>query len=256
MQDFFSIDGKATLITGGSRGIGLMIARSYVERGATVYVSSRKAAVCENVASELSKLGTCIALPADLSRMDEVERVANELKKREQKLDVLINNAGATWGSTIDDFPEKGWDKVMDLNVKSIFFLTQALLPLLDNAASVDDPARVINIGSIDGLHLSLFDNFSYSASKAALHHLTKMTASHLASRNITVNAIAPGPFATPMMAPMIEKMGNEIKAAIPLDRLGEAADIAGVAVFLAARASAYITGTVIPVDGGIMGAS
>ena len=256
MQDFFSIDGKAVLITGGSRGIGLMIARSYVERGATVYVSSRKAAVCENVASELSKLGTCIALPADLSRMDEVERVANELKKREQKLDVLINNAGATWGSTIDDFPEKGWDKVMDLNVKSIFFLTQALLPLLDNAASVDDPARVINIGSIDGLHLSLFDNFSYSASKAALHHLTKMTASHLASRNITVNAIAPGPFATPMMAPMIEKMGNEIKAAIPLDRLGEAADIAGVAVFLAARASAYITGTVIPVDGGIMGAS
>jgi NAD(P)-dependent dehydrogenase (short-subunit alcohol dehydrogenase family) len=256
MQDFFSIDGKATLITGGSRGIGLMIARSYVERGATVYVSSRKAAVCENVASELSKLGTCIVLPADLSRMDEIERVANELKKREQKLDVLINNAGATWGSTIDDFPEKGWDKVMDLNVKSIFFLTQALLPLLDNAASADDPARVINIGSIDGLHLSLFDNFSYSASKAALHHLTKMTASHLASRNITVNAIAPGPFATPMMAPMIEKMGNEIKAAIPLDRLGEAADIAGVAVFLAARASAYITGTVIPVDGGIMGAS
>ena len=256
MQDFFSIDGKAALITGGSRGIGLMIARSYVERGAIVYISSRKAAVCENVASELSKLGTCIALPADLSRMDEVERVANELKKREKKLDVLINNAGATWGSTIDNFPEKGWDKVMDLNVKSIFFLTQALLPLLDNAASVDDPARVINIGSIDGLHLSLFDNFSYSASKAALHHLTKMTASHLASRNITVNAIAPGPFATPMMAPMIEKMGNEIKAAIPLDRLGEAADIAGVAVFLAARASAYITGTVIPVDGGIMGAS
>ena len=256
MQDFFSIDGKAALITGGSRGIGLMIARSYVERGAIVYISSRKAAVCENVASELSKLGTCIALPADLSRMDEVERVANELKKREKKLDVLINNAGATWGSTIDNFPEKGWDKVMDLNVKSIFFLTQALLPLLDNAASVDDPARVINIGSIDGLHLSLFDNFSYSASKAALHHLTKMTASHLASRNITVNAIAPGPFATPMMAPMIEKMGNEIKAEIPLDRLGEAADIAGVAVFLAARASAYITGTVIPVDGGIMGAS
>lgn len=256
MQDFFSIDGKAALITGGSRGIGLMIARSYVERGAIVYISSRKAAVCENVASELSKLGTCIALPADLSRMDEVERVANELKKREKKLDVLINNAGATWGSTIDNFPEKGWDKVMDLNVKSIFFLTQALLPLLDNAASVDDPARVINIGSIDGLHLSLFDNFSYSASKAALHHLTKMTASHLASRNITVNAIAPGPFATPMMAPMIEKMGNEIKAAIPLDRLGEAADIAGVAVFLSARASAYITGTVIPVDGGIMGAS
>ena len=172
------------------------------------------------------------------------------------KIDVLVNNAGAAWLAPLGEFPEKGWDKVMDLNVKSIFFLTQKLLPLLDRSATANDPARVINIGSIDGLHLSLFDNFSYSASKAALHHLTKMTATHLASRNILVNAIAPGPFVTPMMDPMIETMGDEIRAAIPLDRLGEPEDIAGLAIFLAARASAYMTGTVIPVDGGVMAAS
>ena len=256
MQDLFSIRGKTALVTGGSRGIGLMIARGYVDAGAKVYISSRKADVCAAVAAELSASGECVALPADLSQMAEVERVANELNKREDKLDILVNNAGATWGAKVDVFPENGWDKVMDLNVKSIFFLTQKLLPLLDRSATANDPARVINIGSIDGLHLSLFDNFSYSASKAALHHLTKMTATHLASRNILVNAIAPGPFVTPMMDPMIETMGDEIRAAIPLDRLGEPEDIAGLAIFLAARASAYMTGTVIPVDGGIMAAS
>jgi NAD(P)-dependent dehydrogenase (short-subunit alcohol dehydrogenase family) len=256
MQDLFSIRGKTALVTGGSRGIGLMIARGYVDAGAKVYISSRKADVCAAVAAELSASGECVALPADLSQMAEVERVANELNKREDKLDILVNNAGATWGAKVDVFPENGWDKVMDLNVKSIFFLTQKLLPLLDRSATANDPARVINIGSIDGLHLSLFDNFSYSASKAALHHLTKMTATHLASRNILVNAIAPGPFVTPMMDPMIETMGDEIRAAIPLDRLGEPEDIAGLAIFLAARASAYMTGTVIPVDGGVMAAS
>jgi NAD(P)-dependent dehydrogenase (short-subunit alcohol dehydrogenase family) len=256
MQDLFSIRGKTALVTGGSRGIGLMIARGYVDAGAKVYISSRKADVCAAVAAELSASGECVALPADLSQMAEVERVANELNKREDKLDILVNNAGATWGAKVDVFPEHGWDKVMDLNVKSIFFLTQKLLPLLDRSATANDPARVINIGSIDGLHLSLFDNFSYSASKAALHHLTKMTATHLASRNILVNAIAPGPFVTPMMDPMIETMGDEIRAAIPLDRLGEPEDIAGLAIFLAARASAYMTGTVIPVDGGVMAAS
>ena len=256
MQDLFSIRGKTALVTGGSRGIGLMIARGYVDSGAKVYISSRKAEVCESVARDLSGSGECVALPADLSKMTEVERVADELQERESQLDILVNNAGATWGATVDEFPEKGWDKVMDLNLKSIFFLTQKLLPLLDRSATSDDPARIINIGSIDGLHLSLFDNFSYSASKAALHHLTKMTATHLASRNILVNAIAPGPFETPMMDPMIETMGDEIRDAIPLDRLGEAEDISGVAIFLAARASAYMTGTVIPVDGGVMAAS
>ncbi|MFT4582412.1 MAG: NAD(P)-dependent dehydrogenase (short-subunit alcohol dehydrogenase family) [Gammaproteobacteria bacterium] len=256
MRDLFSIRGKIALITGGSRGIGLMIARGYVENGAKVYVSSRKAAICEAVAAELSEQGDCVALPADLSQMAEVERVAKVLAERETQLDILVNNAGATWGSTIDEFPENGWDKVMDLNLKSIFFLTQKLLPLLDAAASAEDPARVINIGSVDGMRFSLFDNFSYTASKAALHQLTKMSATHLATRNITVNAIAPGPFATPMMAPMIEKMGERIRGSIPLGRLGEAEDVAGLAIFLAARASAYMTGTVIPLDGGIMGSS
>jgi len=256
MQDLFSITGKTALITGGSRGIGEMIARGYVENGAKVYISSRKSEVCDAVAAELSARGECISLPADLSQMEEIERLANEIAKRENRLDILINNAGATWGGTIDEFPEKGWDKVMDLNVKSVFFLTQKLLPLLDAAASADDPARVINIGSVDGLHLSKFENFSYSSSKAAVHHLTKMTATRLASRNITVNAIAPGPFATPMMAPMIEQMGDSIRLAVPLKRFGEAEDIAGLAIFLASRGAAYITGTVIPIDGGIIGAS
>ncbi len=256
MQDLFSIEGKTALITGGSRGIGLMMARAYVEHGAKVYISSRKAEACDAVASELSAIGECIALPADLSQMDEVERLAHELSEREPQLHVLINNAGATWGGTIDEFPEKGWDKVMDLNVKSVFFLTQKLLPLLDAAASAADPARVINIGSVDGLHLSKFENFSYSPSKAAVHHLTRMTATHLASRNITVNAIAPGPFETTMMAPMIEQMGDSIRAAVPLQRFGQPADAAGLAIFLGARASAFITGTVIPLDGGIIGAS
>lgn len=256
MQNLFSIDGKTALITGGSRGIGLMIARAYVEHGAKVYISSRKAEICHEVAAELSAIGECIALPADLSEMDEVERLAHEIGQRETQLDVLINNAGATWGGTIDEFPEKGWDKVMDLNVKSVFFLTQKLLPLLDAAASAADPARVINIGSVDGLHLSKFENFSYSPSKAAVHHLTRMAATHLAMRNITVNAIAPGPFETPMMAPMIEQMGDTIRTAVPLQRFGRPDDIAGLSIFLAARASAYITGTVIPLDGGIIGAS
>lgn len=255
MQNLFSIAGKTALVTGGSRGIGAMIARGYVEQGARVYISSRKADVCDAMAAELSALGHCVSLPADLSKMDEIDRVTEELAARESQLDILVNNAGATWGATIDEFPEQGWDKVMDLNVKSIFFLTQRCLRLLDVAASAADPARVINIGSIDGMHLSAFENFSYSASKAAVHHLTRMSAARLAPRNITVNAIAPGPFHTTMMAPMIEKMGEELLVSVPLGRFGGTEDAAGVAIFLASRAAAYMTGTVIPLDGGITAA-
>lgn len=255
MQNLFSIEGKTALITGGSRGIGAMIARGYVEQGARVYITSRKAEVCDATAAELSTLGHCVSLPADLSKMSEIERVVDEFGARESQLDILVNNAGATWGATIDEFPEQGWDKVMDLNVKSIFFLTQRCLSLLDAAASTTDPARVINIGSIDGMHLSAFENFSYSASKAAVHHLTRMSAVRLAPRNITVNAIAPGPFHTAMMAPMIEKMGEELLKSVPLHRFGGDEDAAGIAVFLASRASAYMTGTVIPLDGGITAA-
>jgi NAD(P)-dependent dehydrogenase (short-subunit alcohol dehydrogenase family) len=256
MSDLFSIAGKTALITGGSRGIGLMIARAYVEHRAKVYISSRKAEVCDAAAAELSRTGECISLPADLSRSEEVTRIATLLKARERKLDILINNAGATWGASIDEFPEKGWDKVMDLNVKSVFFLTQQLLPLLDAAASAAAPARIINIGSIDGMSVTTFENFSYSASKAAVHHLTKMTATRLEARHVTVNAIAPGPFVTPMMEPMIAQMGDDIRARVPLKRFGDANDIAGLAIFLASPAAAYITGKVIPLDGGITGAS
>ena len=256
MNSLFSIAGKTALVTGGSRGIGLMIARGYVAAGARVYISSRKAEACMAAAAELGKLGVCIALPADLAKMSEVERLAAELAAREPKLDILVNNAGATWGGTVDAFPETGWDKVMDLNVKSVFFLTQKLLPLLDQAASAERPARVINIGSIDGLHTSIFENFSYGPSKAALHHLTRVLSAHLASRHITVNAVAPGPFATDMMAPMIARMGDAIVNSVPLKRMGGADDAAGIAIFLASCAASFITGAVIPVDGGIMGAS
>ena len=256
MNDLFDVKGKVALVTGGARGIGLMIARGYCERGVKVYVCSRKAEVCETVAAELSEFGECIALPADLSSMDEISRVQETISARESKLHILVNNAGATWGGTIDEFPEKGWDKVMDLNLKSVFFLTQKLLPLLSAAGTAADPARVINVGSIDGLHTSKFTNFSYSPSKAAVHHMTRMLATHLAERHILVNAIAPGPFATDMMAPMVEKMGDEIIGAVPVKRMGDADDAAGMAVFLAARASRYVNGAVIPLDGGCFAAS
>jgi NAD(P)-dependent dehydrogenase (short-subunit alcohol dehydrogenase family) len=237
----FSIAGKTALVTGGSRGIGLMIARAYVEAGAKVYISSRKADVCAEAEASLSKLGTCIALPADLSRMDDVDRLAREVMAREDALHVLVNNAGATWGAAVDEFPEQGWDKVVDVNLKAPFFLIQKLLPALAAAASVDDPARIINIGSVDGLHNSLFENFSYGPSKAGLHHMTRNLAQHLAARYITVNAVAPGPFATDMMKPMIERMGEAITAQVPLRRMGAQDDAGGIAIFLASRASAYI---------------
>lgn len=256
MRDLFSIAGKTALVTGGSRGIGLMIARGYVEAGVRVYISSRKKDVCDAAAASLSKAGTCVSLPADLGKTSEIERLASTLAERETKLDILVNNAGATWGATIDEFPEPGWDKVMSLNAKAVFFLTQKLLPLIEQAATADDPARVINVGSIDGMHTSIFENYSYAASKAAVHHLTRVLAAHLAVRQITVNGIAPGPFMTDMMAPMVARMGDAIVDRVPLKRMGCADDAVGIATFLASRAASYITGVVIPVDGGIMAAS
>lgn len=257
IQELFSIAGKTAFITGGSRGIGYMIAHGYVAAGARVYISSRKKDQCDAAAAELAKLGTCVSLPADLGKMSEIERVAAELEAREEKLDILVNNAGATWGATIDAFPENGWDKVMDLNVKSPFFLVQKFLPALERAGRATDPARIINVGSVDGMHTPIFENFAYGPSKAALHHLTRMLAAHLAHRHINVNCIAPGPFDTEMMRPMVAKMGlDAIVHNVPMKRMGNGQDAAGVAIFLAARASAYVNGTVLPVDGGLFGAS
>lgn len=254
-DQLFDISGRVALVTGGSRGIGLMIARGYVAAGARVYIVSRNAGPCDAAAAELSKQGDCVSMPADLSRIEEVERVADAIGAREAELHVLVNNAGTAWGASVDEFPVRGWDKVMDLNLKSPFFLLQKLLPLLEAAGRADDPARVINLGSVDGLHTPLFENFSYAAAKAGIHHLTRMLSARLAPRNVSVNAIAPGYFDTDMTQPMIDSMGLEaLMAIVPQKRLGQADDISGVATFLASRASAYVTGITLPVDGGLIG--
>lgn len=251
MSELFSIQGKTALVTGGSRGIGLMIAAGYIDAGAKVYISSRKADVCEQVAADLSQRGECIALPADLSSEDECRRLAEAVAARESSLDILVNNAGATWGAPLAEFDEAAWERVLALNVKGVFHLTKFLVPLLEAAGTEDDPARVINIGSIDGIHVPILETYSYSASKAAVHQLTRHLAKRLAPR-VTVNAIAPGPFESKMMAATLEASGDQIAAQAPMKRIGRPDDMAGTAIFLASRAGAYLTGAVIPVDGGI----
>lgn len=256
MKNLFDVSGKVALVTGGSRGIGEMIAEGFVSNGVRTYISSRKGDACDATAARLSRLGECISIPADLSTHNGILHLANEIKARESQLDILVNNAGATWGEPIDAFSEDGWDKVMNINVKGPFFLTQALLPLLEAAASDDDPARIINVGSIDGLKVNKLPTFSYGPSKAAIHHLTRTLASHLADRRITANAIAPGPFPSKMMAHTLDTMGEQIRAAVPLKRIGKPSDMAGTAIFLASAAGAYVNGVVIPVDGGIVASS
>lgn len=253
MSDLFSIEGKTALVTGGSRGIGLMIARGFVEAGAKVYVSSRKAEVCDQVAAELSEIGTCVSLPADLSTEEECIRLAGELASREERLHILVNNAGANWGAPLAEFPAFAWDKVLDLNVKAPFFLTRALLLRLEAAGTADDPARVINIGSVDGIQVPMLHTYSYSSSKAALHHLTRVLARELGPKHITVNAVAPGPFESKMMAETLRNFGDAIAASAPLGRIGRPDDMAGVAIYLSSRAGAYVTGAIIPVDGGLV---
>jgi NAD(P)-dependent dehydrogenase (short-subunit alcohol dehydrogenase family) len=252
VNDLFSVQGKTAVVTGGSRGIGLMIARGYVEGGARVYISSRKADACEQAAAELSRAGECLALPADLSSEQECLRLAGELGEREQRVHVLVNNAGATWGAPLEEYPAAAWDKLLDLNLKAPFFLTRALLPLLRVAATADDPARVINVGSIDGLRVPPLPTYAYSASKAGVHHLTRVLARELGPQGVTVNAIAPGPFESKMMARTLREFGEAIVAAAPLGRIGRPDDVVGAALYLAGRAGAYVTGAVIPVDGGI----
>jgi NAD(P)-dependent dehydrogenase (short-subunit alcohol dehydrogenase family) len=251
-MNLFDLSGKTAVVTGGTRGIGLMMARGLLEAGASVYISSRKADACAQAAKDLSPYGTVSAIPADLSTEAECLRLAAEVGSHEQSLSILVNNAGATWGAPLEEFPAAAWDKVVDLNLKSPFFLTRAFLPLLEAAGTHDDPARVINVGSIDGLHVPSLPTYSYSASKAGLHHLTRVLARELGPRNITVNAVAPGPFESKMMAATLAAAGDAIAAAAPLRRIGRPDDMAGVAVYLASRAGSYVTGAVIPVDGGL----
>jgi len=251
LEDLFSIEGKVALVTGGTRGIGLMIARGFVEAGARVYVASRGADACETTAKSLSEVGACVGLPADLSSEAGCNALAEEVASREGSLHVLVNNAGANWGAPFDQYPASGWDKVLDLNLKSPFYLTRALAPLLERSARPGDPARVINIGSIDGIQVPALETYAYSASKAGLHHLTRVLARRLAPK-VTVNAVAPGPFESKMMAATRERCGDAIRASCPMGRIGEPEDMAGVALCLASRAGAYVTGAVIPVDGGL----
>lgn len=251
MTDLFSIEGKTALVTGGSRGIGKMIATGFVEAGAKVYISSRKKDVCDEVAAELSARGECISIPADLSTEDECRRLAREIGEREDKLDILVNNAGATWGAPLEEHDEASWERVLALNVKAVFHLTKFLVPLLRAAGSAEEPARVINVGSIDGIQVPILETFSYSTSKAAVHQLTRHLAKQLAPE-VTVNAIAPGPFESKMMAATLAAVGDQIAASAPLKRIGRPDDMAGVAIFLASRAGSYVTGSVLAVDGGI----
>ncbi len=262
LEELFSIKGKVAVVTGGSRGIGEMIAAGFLANGAKVYISSRKADVCEATAARLMEEfgGECIAVPADLSGIAGVEALVAAISEREDHVDILVNNAGVSWGAPLDEFPEIGWDKVMDTNVKGVFFLTQKLLPLLEASADADDPSRVINIGSIDGLKTASFETFSYGPSKAAVHSLTKLLASHLVKRNIIVNAIAPGPFPTWMLSTGVGGGGDvdntdwdSVSRGNPRGRVGTPQDIAGLAIFLSSRAGAFTVGEVISCDGGIL---
>ncbi len=264
MKNLFSVEGKVAVVTGGSRGIGEMIAAGYLAGGAKVYISSRKADVCDATAERLSKDlgGECISIPADLSGVGGCQALADAVAERESKLDILVNNAGVSWGAPLDEFPEDGWDKVFDTNVKGVFFLTQKLLPLLRKSATQDDPARIINIGSIDAIKNSPWDNFSYCPSKAALHQLTRFLASHLIKEDIIVNAIAPGPFPTVMLSRGVGGKGDTdidwsgVGRGNPRKRVGTTEDIAGLAIFLSSRAGAFTVGELITCDGGIANAT
>ncbi len=254
--DLFSLKGRVALVTGGSRGIGKMIAEGFLEQGAKVYISSRKAGVCDEVAAELSKDGKeCISLPQDVSTLEGVQMLAKRLTALEPKLDILVNNAGAAWGAPFDEFPESGWDKVMNLNLKSPFFLTQALHPALKAAASRDHPAKVINIASIDGIRLNPQDTFSYHASKSGLIYLTRRMAATLIEDAINVTAIAPGAFASEMNR-VARDQGDQIAKRIPSRRIGRDEDMAAAAIYLASRAGDYVVGETIAVDGGVALAS
>jgi 2-deoxy-D-gluconate 3-dehydrogenase len=252
LNNLFSLNDRIALVTGGSRGIGRMIAHGFLKSGAKVYISSRKADACDATARALAANGgECISLPCDISTVAGCHSLAEEIARREGKLDILVNNAGAAWAADFDEFPEHGWDKVMNLNVKSPFFLTQALHPALKAAASDERPAKVINIASIDGIRLNPLETYSYHTSKAALIYLTQRMAARLVADRIVVTAIAPGPFASDMNRAARDR-ADEVAARTPLRRIGREEDMAGTAIFLASRAGDYVVGETIAVDGGI----
>ena len=252
MKDLFNLEGKIAVVTGGSRGIGLMIARGFVEAGVRVYISSRKVDVCNAAAAELSKTGECISIPADLSTEEGAKMLGDKVKAREEKLHILVNNAGATWGAPFEEFPKEAWDRVLNINVKGPFFVTREFMPWLKKAGSFEDPARIINIGSIGGFGTGGVA-FAYGPSKAAIHQMTKNWAAQFAGDHVTVNAIAPGAFPSKMMAFITdnEESRRMLEETIPLKRIGTPEDVAGLSIFLSSRAGAYVTGVVVPLDGG-----
>ena len=257
MSDLFDVSGRTALVTGGSRGIGFMIAGGLVRAGARVAIASRKEAELLSAVQELAREGECVGIPADLSSPEGARALGDAVRERFDALHILVNNAGATWGAPLEEFPQSGWDRVIGTNLEGIFNLTVALLPALRAAASAEDPARVINIGSVDGIRAPAMENYSYSASKAAVHMLTRHLAKRLASEHITVNAIAPGPFESKMTAFMLSGAEGRraVEQMVPLGRIGRPDDAAGLTLFLASRAGSYLTGVVIPLDGGITGA-
>jgi NAD(P)-dependent dehydrogenase (short-subunit alcohol dehydrogenase family) len=253
VSDLFSVEGKVAVVTGGSRGVGQMIALGLVQAGARVYISARKAEACDATAAELSRVGTCVSVPADLSSRAGSVKLRDGVAAQETHVNILVNNAGATWGAPIEEYPEEGFDKVMDTNVKGVFYTTALLLPLLRAGATKEDPARVVNIGSVDGLSVPVLESFAYSASKAAVHMLTRHLAKRLVGENINVNAIAPGLFPSRMTAFMFESPETEqsVLDRVPMGRAGSQEDIAGTVIYLSSRAGAYVTGAIIPVSGG-----
>jgi NAD(P)-dependent dehydrogenase (short-subunit alcohol dehydrogenase family) len=253
-EDLFSVTGKVAVVTGGSRGIGAMIASGLVRAGCRVYITARRKDACDAKAAELCAFGECISLPLDLSAPGGPDDFIREISEREERLHILVNNAGATWGAPLAEFPLEAFDKVWNINVKALFALTVRSLPLLRAAAAAQDPARVINIGSIDGLGVPAMETYAYSTTKAGVHMLTRHLASRLAAESITVNAIAPGPFDSKMMAFALDdpRTRAAIAGNVPLGRIGEPDDMAGTVIFLASRAGRYLTGAVIPVDGGL----
>ncbi|MEL7189552.1 MAG: glucose 1-dehydrogenase [Pseudomonadota bacterium] len=255
MNNLFDVSGKVAVVSGGSSGIGAMMAKGLLMNGAKVYITARKVERLTAMAEELSQYGECIAIPADMSKVEGIEAFRDEVAKREDSIDILINNAGANWAAPLEQFPEKGWDKVMDINIKSIFFTTQKFIPLLKAGGTKDAPARVINIASINGIRNSGMPTYAYTASKSGVIQLTEHLATDLASSNINVNAIAPGLFPSDMTKQIVDNEGvaDAAVARIPRGRMGQPEDIAGTAIYLSSRASAWLTGKTIALDGGMI---